>query len=253
MDALVFRAESLVWMVGNIMPSLAMLLLWSTVYRDRLTIAGYTLSMMIVYYLGMMVLETLFTPHCEEWLSRLIRRGELSSFLLRPLSPIAYFMWTEIAWRVLRFLLLLVPLGLMAFRFLNYSSLPGLGLAQIAVLLVALPFSYLLHFSFKFLLGSTTFWFIESQGLFNLFYITTSIFSGSFLPLDLFPQLVVRISNLLPFKYIYYFPLNVALGKLAGQDLWLGLMIQTGWLVFSGATMLLVWRRGLKRYGAVGG
>lgn len=253
MDALVSRAESLVWMFGDIMPPLAMLVLWSTVYQDRLMIAGYTLSMMIVYYLGMMILETLFTPHCEEWLSHLIREGELSPFLLRPVSVIAYFIWSEISWRILRFLLLLVPLGLVVYKLLASFSLPALGFGQIVVLLISLPCSYILHFTFKFLLGSTTFWFIESRGLFNLFYITNSIFSGSFLPLDLFPKLVIKMSNFLPFKYIYYFPLNIALGKLVGWDLMLGLGTQVFWLVVFGSTMIFVWRQGLRRYGAVGG
>lgn len=252
-DALTYRAESLVWLLGDTMPSLVMLALWLTVYRQREVIAGYTLSMMIIYYLGMAVMETLFTPHCEEWLSWLIRRGELSPFLLRPVSVIAYFMWTEVAWRVLRFLLLLIPLGLILYRLLVYISFPTLSFGQVLGLFLALPFSYLLHFSIKFILGSTAFWLIEPRGLFNFFYISNNIFSGAFLPLDLFPPTIVTLGKVLPFKYIYYFPLNVALGKFVGRGLVLGLGIQLFWLTVFGLIMLFVWRQGLKRYAAVGG
>ena len=46
---------------------------------------------------------------------------------------------------------------------------------------------------------------------------------------------------------------EVLSGQVQGPDLALGLTVQAGWLVVAAALFVILWRKGVKRYSAVGG
>jgi len=59
--------------------------------------------------------------------------------------------------------------------------------------------------------------------------------------------------DLLPLKYLAYFPSAIFLGKVTGQELVRGLWIEAAWLIFLiGLSRVLLWR-GVKRYSGFGG
>ena len=47
--------------------------------------------------------------------------------------------------------------------------------------------------------------------------------------------------------------MSVYLGQVQGAALWRGLAIQAGWVVFFYLLARWVWRRGIRKYSAVGG
>jgi ABC-2 type transport system permease protein len=57
----------------------------------------------------------------------------------------------------------------------------------------------------------------------------------------------------LPFRYMVGFPVEVLSGHLDPAGLAQGFAIQLGWLAVALAFSALLWRRGLRRYEAVGG
>jgi ABC-2 type transport system permease protein len=73
------------------------------------------------------------------------------------------------------------------------------------------------------------------------------------MPLDLLPVPVAAFGALLPFQYVFYVPLQVALGRLAGPALWQALGAQLVWVVLGVVLARVVWRRGLIQYEAMGG
>ena len=60
------------------------------------------------------------------------------------------------------------------------------------------------------------------------------------------------LANVLPFAWTLNFPVLLLLGRLTPQETWRGLAIQVIWLVLSVFLVRLVWRAGVRRYGAVG-
>lgn len=89
--------------------------------------------------------------------------------------------------------------------------------------------------------------------LFELFELVTLVFGGLMIPIEILPGPAQAIAALLPFRYLYAFPANVLLGRVAGLDLAIGLGIQIGWLIGVTALSRSLWRRALIRYEAVGG
>jgi len=50
-----------------------------------------------------------------------------------------------------------------------------------------------------------------------------------------------------------YFPTSIYMGKITGDPLWRGLMIQAAWVVVAYVIARLAWHRGLRKYSAEGG
>jgi len=75
----------------------------------------------------------------------------------------------------------------------------------------------------------------------------------SLFPINILPPALAHILNFTPFPYLLYFPVNVYLGAIKGLDLAQGLAIQFAWLAFFWLLSQFVWRRGIKKYSAVGG
>ena len=68
------------------------------------------------------------------------------------------------------------------------------------------------------------------------------------------PTLDLRgLVDLLPFKYFAYFPAAVFLGKIDGSEMYNGLAIEFGWVLFFIVLSWFLWWRGVKRYSGYGG
>ena len=59
--------------------------------------------------------------------------------------------------------------------------------------------------------------------------------------------------NLLPFGYTAQFPVNIINGRFGWGRIGVGIAFQIGWIFFFACLGNIMWRRGLKRYAAVGG
>jgi ABC-2 type transport system permease protein len=72
-------------------------------------------------------------------------------------------------------------------------------------------------------------------------------------PLNILPPGIEHILNFTPFPYLLFFPVSVYLGQIKGAALGRGLALQAAWVGFFYVLARTVWRRGLRKYSAVGG
>ncbi len=84
----------------------------------------------------------------------------------------------------------------------------------------------------------------------NLF---TLILSGAIFPLDIFGGDMLRFFDVLPFKYTTYFPTNILTGRLDGNLIIFGIIIQFIWIIILLIMSNFLWKLGMKKYVAVGG
>ena len=97
------------------------------------------------------------------------------------------------------------------------------------------------------------FWFLEVGSLLFVYMLFSFFFSGHMFPLDMLPGIWGTIVDVLPLKYLAYFPSAVFLGKITGPELVRGLWLQAAWVVFFMFTCRMCYQRGLRRYSAYGG
>ena len=253
-DAFVYRAEGIIWMLVEVSEPLVAIVFWLAAFQGRDSIAGYTLSSMVIYYFGVMFINNLVATHPQYQLSEKIRDGSFSNYLVKPVNLASAFMAGSGSWRVVRLILFLPPLLIIGlFLKLDFAGL-DLSALRLLLVLASLVMAFWLHFFIKMIMGLTTIWFMEAGWLFLSFNIVKSFFGGDLIPLDLFPSSMLLVANWLPFKYLTYFPLRLGLNNLSSsQEIWLGLLVQFGWCVVFYLLYLLVLKRGAKNYSAYGG
>jgi ABC-2 type transport system permease protein len=131
----------------------------------------------------------------------------------------------------------------------DYSSVTWTGI------LLAIP-AMLLGFFVGFLLSasvtSIAFWTTRVYSINDFYWALKLLFSGLFVPLTLMPKAVQVIASYLPYQLQIYFPIELLLGKLSGQQIIQGYLTGIVWLVVSIIIFNLIWRNGVKRYSAVG-
>lgn len=252
-DALEYRVEAGIWYLYDLLPPIVMLALWQAVYQQGQALPGYSLSEIVTYYVGVLLLRSMVTSHAEWQMSYDIRMGYLSRYLTRPVSVWGVWLTNELAPKVVRALWLTPTLVLAVLLLGPQLALPALTLGQLAGLALSLVLAFALGFMLKLSLGMASFWLIEIEGANWLYEAVVFLLSGGMVPLEVLPDQVAAVARLLPFQYLYYFPASVLLGRVDGWSLVAGLLGQAAWLAVTILLARRLWPAALRQYEAVGG
>ena len=79
------------------------------------------------------------------------------------------------------------------------------------------------------------------------------VVSGGVFPMDIFGERIAFAVNLLPFGYTTQFPVNIINGRFGLRETGAGFLCQIFWICCFGMLAEILWKRGLKRFTAVGG
>lgn len=251
-DCIAYRANALAWGLVDGLPALTMAVVWLSVYRDRTEVGGYSLTQMVTYYMVALAVGMLTTPHPEYDLNDGIRTGRITPYLARPMDMWIQRILGECMWQGVKFLMFLPTLLLAGFLVRRFISLPGIA-ERLLPLLASLLLAYCVNVGVKMILGSLAFWITETGGIFTVTECIWVFLSGELLPLSLLPPWAVALSGWLPFKWVIWFPVELAMGRLDPAGILHGLVIQFAWALASLGLARVVWNRGLNAFQAVGG
>ena len=67
---------------------------------------------------------------------------------------------------------------------------------------------------------------LDEKGIVNIFMVISDILSGLVIPLPFFPNYLIKISNLFPFRYITEFPFRFYVGNISVSEGINGIIIQ---------------------------
>ena len=121
-------------------------------------------------------------------------------------------------------------------------------------LLMMLPV-FFLNYILSFLVGLCAMAIKNDTSLQAVSGLLIAIAGGSLIPMEFYPGWLERLMNFLPYKYIYYYPIQIFLNKCSGNiwEMWgKVLCIQLFWICALYLVYKLVWPRAIKRYCAVG-
>jgi ABC-2 type transport system permease protein len=128
-----------------------------------------------------------------------------------------------------------------------HGLLPWLALGT-AVLL-----SWLVSFSWNFLINLSAFWTPNAQGIGRFGFLIALFLSGFLMPIRFFPPWLVRLAYLTPFPHMLNSVVEIYLGILQGSDLLLVLLMQLLWAGVLIAAGQLVLRMAVRRLVILGG
>lgn len=246
---LTYRGRLVFVFTGALFPML-MLFVWLTVDAGGPTAAGWDGSRFVSYYLAVAVVNSVTSSGISWAWDRDLRSGELSSRLLRPVPVFHQYVAAE-AGETIVSTVMLVPVLILMTVALPIVEFPAGAGAFVAVLVAtALAFAIAVTMSSTFALIS--FWTTQSNNVYLLWWGVGAFVSGWIAPLDVMPSWLRRAAEILPFRYSLGFPVEIALG-LPTRDTVIGFAIAVSWLAAFTVAYVLLWRRGVRRYQAVGG
>jgi ABC-2 type transport system permease protein len=182
-----------------------------------------------------------------------IANGDLSNYLVKPISYFKYWFTRDISSKALNLIFATVEfVGL--FLILRPPFFFQTNPLTLFIFLISIILAIFIYFFLLFLISSIPFWAPEI-GWGSHFLVTVVIIealSGSLFPINILPLGLQLVTLALPFPYLIYFPVEVYLGNIGGNALIGGLMVAIAWTGVLWFTLNFVWQKGLRVYQAMG-
>src|SRR6185295_3123404 len=161
-NQLVYRVNFLFRACFSLLPLIATISLWRTVYSGgESDIGGYSLAQMISYYLVVTLVDMFTAVNEDDWqIAGDIREGNISQFLVKPIDYLKYRLCLFVAGRAIYTAVALVPTAIFIFAQREYFVLPAdwttLGCFALSIAMTAL-----LQFFISYAMALLAFWVLE--------------------------------------------------------------------------------------------
>lgn len=245
-EMVAYRAEMVIWILTATLP-LVMLALWNAAASEG-PIGAFGQVEFARYFAITLVVRQLTGAWVIWDLNYKIRTGELSPALLRPMNPLFFNFAETVAALPFRLVVLAPVLGLMLLWRPEIAFVPSLP--QAAAFAVSVVFAMVLSWLIQVCFGVLSFWADQSMGLFQAYFALWGALSGYFLPTSLLPDWLSAAARYLPFHASLGASVDLLMG--GEPDLGAVLAVQAAWIVGAGLLASVLWRAGLRRYGAFG-
>jgi len=261
-ERLVYRGDFALATLMRFLPIITQIFLWFAIFEAiraapegtaDSTAFGYTYPNIVAYYLLVMLGRAFSSmPGLATGISRQIRDGEIKKYLIQPVDMIGFLFINRVAHKLAYYAIAIGPFALVFFLCRRYfGELPDA--TTLAAFAASLVLAFLLGFFLEASIGMIGFWFLEVSSLLFIYMLLSFFLSGHMFPLNMLPSPWFDIFNLLPFKYLAYFPAAVFLEKVTGDELVRDLWIEAAWVAAFIVLSRVMFRRGVKRYSGFGG
>ena len=223
--------------------------LWNSIYATNSyrAIKGYSLSKMIEYQFWILIFELFVRSHFFSYnISSDIRLGRISSFLLYPFDFLNYQLSLFLSNKLIQLFIGIFSLSLaFAFGWIQIPSVYILFKGGVFIFMVSA-----FWFFTQLLIGFISFWLEETWSINVSVRFISAFFSGSIIPLDLYPEIVSKILFWTPFPYLIYIPAKILMGE--AVNVGFSFFILFVWSFFMFFCTQWVWKKGLKLYTGAG-
>ncbi|MFD8480951.1 ABC transporter permease [Kitasatospora sp. NPDC059673] len=200
---------------GGILAS-AMLALW----RARPGLGGYDARQAVTYVWisqALLVTVAVWGGGFQDDVQARFRSGDIAIDLYRPVDFQGWWLATDLGRAGFQLITRgAVPLVLGALVF--ELALPSRLLVW-AEFLLAVVLAVVVSFGVRFLVSLAGFWMHDSEGVRAAVMVVSMFFSGTLLPLALFPGVLGELARVLPFSAMVQLPADVLLQRRTGHSL----------------------------------
>lgn len=224
--------------------------LWRAVYNNKQNLSGLTFINMFFYIIFGHILRKFLGEGVDEIIGEQYRDGSIAVDMVKPIDIVFKALFDDLGRGIFQMIVVAIPLiPILLFSNNAYMISPE----KIIVFLTMSFLAYVIYFIMGYIIGIISFLTQSNIGIYMIKTACFGIFSGSFIPFDLYPQWLVKIANILPFKATYYFPVSTImkdyeykslLGLFAVQFLWISILI---------IILLLIKKQALKKFVVQGG
>lgn len=252
-NSLVYRFNFFMWRLRTIIGFLSIYFFWSAVFRHNQQVFDYSRAALLTYIVIARFADTLVFSNTSYQASAEIANGNLNNYLLRPAGYLKQWFARDLADKILNLIFFALEIVILVVLLQPPLIFPSALTPWLKFIFTSL-FAGLIYFYFSFIVSAFTFWYPEYDGwpLRFVLWMFLEFLTGAAFPLDILPPAVFNWFKWLPFGYLVYFPSGFYLERFGGAEsvrIWLTM---AGWLVIFYYLTRLIWKKGLKIYGAYG-
>lgn len=247
-NSLAYRADTWLTAVFSVFSVALAHLLWRAVFGGAETFNGFTLAQMTTYYLlsGILVPLTQSEGLMHDF-SAEIKAGSYAKYMVKPMSPLAYFISASFARAIFSTVMSTVVLSVAMLCFGRYFQ--ALHLLDVIKATPVIFLGAVLSMLIAYIISMATFRFTDIGFIYAITNVAKIFLAGSLIPLSMVfgPKLPMYI----PFSYTVYYPVVVSMGK-AEVPLSSALGILLAWTLILLFIALALERRAPKTFEGVG-
>jgi len=225
--------------------------LWKVIYKEGSIdmISSYSLRDTITYFFVTSILFRLEVSG-SIYLGWQIWSGYFTNDLIKPWSITVISILDTIGEKFFVFSLYIPVSVVIYISAHDYISLPQLPNFLMFVITVMLAFFMLIAFNLIF--HAMTFRFGDQDANIELFNYTALFLAGSFFPLAFLPGNLGVIFRLLPFKNIFFVPIEIFLGKMNPDQIYRSWFEIIVWTIIFYCIYRIVYKKGIRLYTGTG-
>jgi ABC-2 type transport system permease protein len=230
-----------------------LLFFWRTAGSGVAAQATYTPALLTAYFTIAYVQLILQDAKVSWTIATSIRMGKLSTALLRPYPFLLSVAAQAMAVALLRFVLVL-PALVLAFWLMDELRpvVAPLDAGRLTAFLGAVALGLVCGILTRMVVGLSAFDLTQTWGPELVFFAFSTMAGGEAYPIDLLPPSWLAASSWTPAFYMVGFPALVFLGRVDEAE-YLSYLLRGIFVALSTAGVVaLMWRRGLRRFEAVG-
>lgn len=248
---LAYRFAHLAGLVTNLFFGLLRAAVLIALYGAREEVSGLSLQMAITFT-GLSQ-ATIGYLSIFSWadIIKSIYSGEVASDLLKPMSFFSFWLAKDLGRAMAAFLMRSVTIMLL-YALIFDITFPKNALQWVAVS-IAFILSWLISFSWRFLVNLTAFWTPNTFGISRFAYGLSWVLSGFAMPLTFFPSWFQSIADATPFPSMVYTIVEIYLGIASGNEILLLLLGQVFWLLILILIAKVMLSAGIRRLVVLGG
>lgn len=248
-DAMAYRLEFLFEVLGSaIVPAAIQWIFWYALFvlGGKTEVAGMSYAQMVQYTLTSLLFTQVRGGDLDFELAEMIRSGQLSNYLVRPVGVIEFVYLRGVAPKLFIASFCLAA-GLVVGTWIGIHPARMLGAMGLAML------GNIIHYQLSVSLSAMAFLWEEAYSVLMVKNMIVSLLSGELLPLNLFPARLQWIWRSTPF-YLYVFgPTQYALGRWSDVHFLQQVGVACLWLVAGWVLIRITWGLGIRRYLSLGG
>lgn len=253
MEALQFRASSMVSVIGNVIYLIIVYFLWKSIYASAgtETVNGMTFSDTLIYLVLAAALFSFMEMYLVWEMGRNIQTGKIVLDLIKPMEYRSFMFWALSGNLVMSFFMSFQPTFLIVYFMTSGAISLGVNLL---FFLVSVVMAVTINFSIDYLVGTICLYTESIWGINIMKEVIVLLLSGATIPIAFFPEPLKSIVYYLPFQSVYNAPLSI----LIHQEMPLGevgktLGIQLFWCVVMMVLSKLFWKQSLRKITVNGG
>jgi ABC-2 type transport system permease protein len=249
---LVYRYFIISYAGGNFIELFSQIVVWTAIFKNVSTVSGYDYRGMISYVVVGWIFRLLTTNYeYELMISKDIKLGRLSNFIVKPVDYLRYIFADSIGRLSLAFVVVIVQaiIGILIF---HESLFINISLFSFIILIGFFICSYIIKFLLASLIGFISFWTTEVYGLSRGINVLMRILSGAYFPLDAIGEVFSAVALSFPFAYTLFYPTQIFLGRISALESLKALGIMLIWIVILWFCVRVLWKAGLKKYESAG-